>query len=155
MNSLTPVCTDEASHVGSRSDDYSSAFLWFSAPQPLRLWTKLNILVCCCCSSWPGLPEPPSLRSKPKKHQQNLVRADGCMVICDMSHVLEWTWSAPDVCIYTVLYDAFVSDDVLFSYIFLYLLYVSSSLFYVSIVFIYHFFFRGSMVPWHADMMKI
>ena len=25
--SVTPVCTDEASHVGSRSDDYVSAFL--------------------------------------------------------------------------------------------------------------------------------
>ena len=41
-------------------------------------WPKLklilafsNILVCCCCSSWPGLPEPPSLRSKPKEHSQS------------------------------------------------------------------------------------
>ena len=28
----TPIHTDEASHAGSRSNDYSSAFLWFSAP---------------------------------------------------------------------------------------------------------------------------
>ena len=66
-----PVCTDEASHAGSRSNDYSSAFLWFSAPPPLRLWTKLNILVCCCCSSWPGLPEPPSLRSRSKQRSHS------------------------------------------------------------------------------------
>ena len=67
----SPVCTDEASHVGSRGDNYSSAFLWFSAPQPLRLWTKLNILVCYCCSSWPGLPEPPSLRSRSKQRSHS------------------------------------------------------------------------------------
>ena len=29
-----------------------------------------TILVCCCCSSWPGLPEPPSLRSKTKQRSQ-------------------------------------------------------------------------------------
>ena len=54
----------ERSLAGSRSDDYSMAFLWFSAPPPARLQT---ILVCCCCSSWHGMPEPPSLRSKPKE----------------------------------------------------------------------------------------
>ena len=57
----------EASPAGSRSDDYSLAFLWFSAPPPPKLQT---ILVCCCCSSWPGLPEPPSLRSKTKQRSQ-------------------------------------------------------------------------------------
>ena len=69
--SVPHIRTDEASHVGSRSDDYVSAFLWFSAPPLLRLWTKLNILVCCCRSSWPGLPEPPSLRSRPKQHSHS------------------------------------------------------------------------------------
>ena len=40
-----------------------------------HMWPKLkliltfsNILVCCCCSCWPWLPEPPSLRSRPKEH---------------------------------------------------------------------------------------
>ena len=71
LPAATHIRTDEASHACSRSDDYSSAFLWFSAPPPDRLWTKLNILVCCCCSSWPGLPEPPSLRSRSKQHSQS------------------------------------------------------------------------------------
>ena len=57
----------EASPAGSCSDDYSLAFLWFSAPPPPKLRT---ILVCYCCSNWPGLPEPPSLRSKTKRRSQ-------------------------------------------------------------------------------------
>ena len=63
----TPPDELEASPAGSRSDDYSLAFLWFSAPPPPKLRT---ILVCCCCSNWPGLPEPPSLRSKTKRRSQ-------------------------------------------------------------------------------------
>ena len=53
------------------------AFLWFSAPPPARLQTKLA-----------GLPKPPSLSSKPKEHSQiywalpayiqNLVAAERC-----------------------------------------------------------------------------
>ena len=65
--SASPPDELEASPAGSRSDDYSLAFLWFSAPPPPKLRT---ILVCCCCSNWPGLPEPPSLRSKTKRRSQ-------------------------------------------------------------------------------------
>ena len=52
MINAAPPHELEVSPAGNRSNDYSLAFLWFSAPPPARLWT---ILVCCCYSSWPGL----------------------------------------------------------------------------------------------------
>ena len=72
---FTITCHPQMDLRDSLPASSSGAIPMFSLGYQSHNWPKLklilnfsNILVCCCCSGWLGLPEPPSMRSRPKEH---------------------------------------------------------------------------------------